>query len=66
MKRYVRVKEGTIPLWSKGINHIPFSLFGTRLEIIDETSTTYTVKFNEDMVWEVSKWNTYSYEEVSK
>lgn len=52
---FVTVKKNAIPLWSLKGDNIPYSLKGMRFKVIDETSNTYTVKFDEIHIYEFLK-----------
>ena len=55
-----RIKDGAIPLWTlDGSQHVPHSLYGLPLKVIDEDSTTYTLKFNEELIFQVKKDDCY-------
>lgn len=57
---YKKVKDGAIPLWTlDGTQHYPKSLYGLPLKLIDKTSTTYTLKFNEEYIFQMKKEDCY-------
>jgi len=57
---YKRVREDAVPLWTRdGTQHFPKSLYGLPLKIIDQTPTTYTLKFTEEYIFEMKKDDCY-------
>lgn len=61
MIKYASVKKDTKPLWFWRGDHIPAALMGIPFKVIDESSKTYVLKFNDDYIFEVRK---YDIEEV--
>lgn len=58
--KYKRVKNKAIPLWTlDGTQNFPSSLYGLPLKLIDQTSTTYTLKFNEEFIFQMKKDDCY-------
>lgn len=55
--RFLKAKLDSKPLWASdgSVYRIPHCLYGIRMKVIDETSKTYTLKFDEKHIYEFCK-----------
>lgn len=52
---FVIVNEDAKPLWSLRGDNIPSALKGVHMKVIDKSSNTYTVMFDENHIYEFLK-----------